>query len=260
MSKISDLIFKGKKNYLTSGFGYRTTIDINGVKTSTFHNGSDYGTSGLKLNQYAIEDGVVTNIGTDKYGAKFVFIKYPRLNKVFQHYHLDKILINNNTNVNSNTIIGTTGTTGLSTGIHLHLSILDLNTNKFIDPESYSSNYNAASTTVDEFNINDEVIVNGILYLNSYGNKPGKTLSNHIGKITYINLKGTKPYHIDKLGWVDKTSLAKNDSDYYTIQSGDTLSSIAIKYNTTWQKLYEKNKDVIGSNPNLIKPGMKIKI
>lgn len=47
---------------------------------------------------------------------------------------------------------------------------------------------------------------------------------------------------------------------YHIVKSGETLTSIAKKYNTTWQKIYEKNKSVIGSNPNLIKPGMKLKI
>ena len=46
----------------------------------------------------------------------------------------------------------------------------------------------------------------------------------------------------------------------YTVQKGDSLSSIAAKYGTTWQAIYEKNKDVIGSNPNLIRPGQELKI
>ena len=46
----------------------------------------------------------------------------------------------------------------------------------------------------------------------------------------------------------------------YTVKKGDTLSGIAAKYGTTWQKLYEKNKSVIGSNPNLIYPGQVLTI
>lgn len=46
----------------------------------------------------------------------------------------------------------------------------------------------------------------------------------------------------------------------YTVKKGDTLSGIASRYGTTWQKIYEENKDVIGENPNLIYPGQVIKI
>lgn len=43
----------------------------------------------------------------------------------------------------------------------------------------------------------------------------------------------------------------------YTVKSGDCLSSIARKMlgTSNWQALYEQNKAVIGSNPNLIYPG-----
>lgn len=52
-----------------------------------------------------------------------------------------------------------------------------------------------------------DVIVNGRLYKNSYGAEPGKTLTNYHGKINYINMKGSHPYHVttpngDWLGWV----------------------------------------------------------
>ena len=41
----------------------------------------------------------------------------------------------------------------------------------------------------------------------------------------------------------------------YTVVSGDNLSEIAAKYGMTWQTLYAANKSVVGSNPNLIRPG-----
>jgi cell wall-associated NlpC family hydrolase len=40
-----------------------------------------------------------------------------------------------------------------------------------------------------------------------------------------------------------------------TVQPGDWLSKIAPKYSETWQQLYQDNKSVVGSNPNLIFPG-----
>lgn len=46
----------------------------------------------------------------------------------------------------------------------------------------------------------------------------------------------------------------------YTVKSGDNLTKIAKKYDMKWQDLYEKNKGVIGSNPDLIKPGQVLTI
>jgi hypothetical protein len=46
----------------------------------------------------------------------------------------------------------------------------------------------------------------------------------------------------------------------YTVVAGDTLSGLVGKLNLsgTWQDLYQKNKDVIGSDPNLILVGQKL--
>ncbi|EMF55005.1 MULTISPECIES: LysM peptidoglycan-binding domain-containing protein [Streptomyces] len=48
----------------------------------------------------------------------------------------------------------------------------------------------------------------------------------------------------------------------YTVVSGDTLSSIARKHHTKggWQQLYKNNRAVIGDNPALIRPGLKLKL
>lgn len=41
----------------------------------------------------------------------------------------------------------------------------------------------------------------------------------------------------------------------YVVKKGDTLSGIASRFGLDWKTLYEKNKDVIGNDPNVIKPG-----
>ncbi len=46
----------------------------------------------------------------------------------------------------------------------------------------------------------------------------------------------------------------------YKVVYGDTLYDIAEKFETTWNKIYEKNKAIIGENPNLIKPGQILEI
>lgn len=60
--------------------------------------------------------------------------------------------------------------------------------------------------------IGSEVIVNGRLHGSSYGDAPGQMRSNYRGKVNFINLKGSHPYHIAALnggwlGWVTKESV-----------------------------------------------------
>jgi len=264
MSKITDKIFKNEEHYLTSSFGNRNSIETPNGQTYDFHTGSDYGTNGKKLAQYALEEGKIIEAGTDNYGAKYVIINYPRLNVNMTHKHLDSINVKENDNVNNNTIIGYTGSTGLATGIHLHLAIYDLSLKEYVDPEIYAVSYKEKVVALDDdyvtYKIGDNVIVNGTLHSNSYGGKKGKTLKNYTGKITHINLKGTKPYHIDKLGWVTKDSI-KNTNEVltYKVVKGDNLTKIAKRFNTTWKIIYDDNKDII-KDPNLIKPGMVLKI
>ena len=117
MSKNGKLIFKNFDPYITSTFGNR----INPITgKNQFHQGVDYGTNDKKLAQYAIEYGEITGCGTDSTGAKYVYVKYPRLGKTGLHYHLDSYSVKNGQKVDSNTIIGYTGETGQATGIHLH--------------------------------------------------------------------------------------------------------------------------------------------
>jgi LysM repeat protein len=46
---------------------------------------------------------------------------------------------------------------------------------------------------------------------------------------------------------------------HYTVKKGDTLSKIAERFDTTWQKLFAANKGKI-SDPNLIYPGQVLRI
>ncbi|MBJ6638074.1 transglycosylase family protein [Streptomyces sp. DHE7-1] len=44
----------------------------------------------------------------------------------------------------------------------------------------------------------------------------------------------------------------------YTVREGDTLSTIAARHGTTWQRIYAGNRPVIGDDPNLIVPGRRL--
>ncbi|MFJ8749328.1 peptidoglycan DD-metalloendopeptidase family protein [Streptomyces sp. NPDC102441] len=55
-------------------------------------------------------------------------------------------------------------------------------------------------------------------------------------------------------------SAAKSAPKTYSVVSGDYLAKIAAdkKVKGGWQKLYQDNRDVVGENPSLIVPGMKL--
>ena len=46
----------------------------------------------------------------------------------------------------------------------------------------------------------------------------------------------------------------------YTVKSGDTLSEIGQQHGVAWRDIYEANKDVIGDNPDKIRPGQTLRI
>ncbi|MCW2960061.1 MAG: peptidoglycan-binding protein [Thermoleophilia bacterium] len=46
----------------------------------------------------------------------------------------------------------------------------------------------------------------------------------------------------------------------YTVRPGDNLSVIARRYGLTWQQLYAANRAAVGANPNLIHPGLQLRI
>jgi len=50
-----------------------------------------------------------------------------------------------------------------------------------------------------------------------------------------------------------------DEYETYTVQKGDTLSSIGRKYGLTWKQIYEANRSVLPS-PESIQPGQKLRI
>ena len=71
---------------------------------------------------------------------------------------------------------------------------------------------NSRSSDSSKIGIGSTVIVNGRLHRDSYGNGPGQMRTNYRGKINFINLKGSHPYHVTDpnggwLGWVTKDSV-----------------------------------------------------
>lgn len=76
-----------------------------------------------------------------------------------------------------------------------------------------------------KFKVGDTVLLNGYLYVDSYGNGRGKKETNLIASITLVNQNGdaTKPYNLNHgLGWVSEEDLVlyENTND---LSIGDTV-------------------------------------
>lgn len=228
--KLASKIFRRNDWYVTSNYGYRDPIKTSAGVTRSFHNGTDYGTNVQKWGQYAIETGKILSCGKDIDGALFVWVEYPRINKKLLHYHLDSLAVKAGQAVVEGTLLGYTGTTGKSTGIHLHLGVKDSVTGKFEDPHAYNYvEYVAPTKSVEE--VANEVI-NGL-----WGN--GKERKERLTNAGYdysavqnrVNeILAPKPAPVYKT---------------YIVQRGDNLSKIAGKFGTSWEKLYADNKELI---------------
>jgi nucleoid-associated protein YgaU len=73
-----------------------------------------------------------------------------------------------------------------------------------------------------------------------------------------------KTYEMPKMDFSD-ANLEKvpTKTKTYTVDSGDNLSAIAkqeLGDANRWREIYELNKDLIGKNPDLIQPGMELKL
>ena len=57
-----------------------------------------------------------------------------------------------------------------------------------------------------------------------------------------------------------KSTAAPQGGGTYTVKSGDTLSKIGQHHGVAWREIFEANKDVIGDDPDKIKPGQTLRI
>jgi murein DD-endopeptidase MepM/ murein hydrolase activator NlpD len=130
-----------RSNNITSNFGYRT--DPHGKKKGNqFHGGTDYsGPRGAPI--YAIAAGTITRTKTGcvagdmKCGAgygNFVEIKHANGDKSI-YAHLVKPEVQPGNQVTAGQLVGRMGTTGSSTGVHLHLVVTQ--NGKKVDPVQY---------------------------------------------------------------------------------------------------------------------------
>ena len=114
----TSLISPLPQGVLTSSYGMRIS-PITGVEQ--FHNGVDLAApKGTAV--YAARSGVVRLAGSDRVYGNYVIIKHDN-NTESLYGHLESYSVKKGQTVEKGAVIGKVGTTGLSTGPHLHFEI-----------------------------------------------------------------------------------------------------------------------------------------
>ncbi len=120
---------KPTEGIISSRFGDREEI-FEGV--NPYHTGIDIA-SDLGKDVISASDGIVEKaVHDDKYYGNYILIKMDDI--LFKYAHLSEILISEGDVIKQGMVIGKIGSTGMSTGPHLHFEILQ--NNVAIDPES----------------------------------------------------------------------------------------------------------------------------
>ena len=110
---------------ITSPYGYRKD-PLTGKRK--FHGGIDLHARGEQV--LAMMEGVVIKVGQDKTSGKYVTLRHG--NYTVSYCHLSRVLAAKGTVVRPRDAVGITGSTGRSTGEHLHITC-KLN-GKSVDP------------------------------------------------------------------------------------------------------------------------------
>ncbi len=100
---------------ITSPFGYRTD-PFTGKRT--MHSGIDLAAHGDLV--FSMLPGTVDKVGYDPRSGNFVTVRHGDFR--ISYCHLSRILTTQGTSVSFGTILGITGSTGRSTGEHLHIT------------------------------------------------------------------------------------------------------------------------------------------
>lgn len=128
--RITPTLWPTTTKVVTSTFGYRTDPFTH---RPSFHSGIDFGAHENDP-VYATADGKVVSTGKDIYHGNNIVIEHSKGLRTW-YMHLNKILVNKGDSVEKGSSIGLVGSTGRSTGPHLHYEVLK--NGESIDPKPY---------------------------------------------------------------------------------------------------------------------------
>ena len=115
MERYMSVSYPLRRIKVTSPYGYRKDPFTGKRK---FHGGLDLHARGDEV--MAMMSGRVIKVGQDKISGKYVTLRHGRY--TVSYCHLSKILVVRGTMVRPRDVVGITGSTGRSTGEHLHIT------------------------------------------------------------------------------------------------------------------------------------------
>lgn len=212
-----------------------------------FHEGVDYSANGKSIPIYALDDGEVLYEGYDNStGAIICYIRFPKLDDhVGLYYHLANTVINKGNKVTKDTKIGMMGSTGYSTGNHLHFDWFkysdynkDFYDREYEDFNEYIFPENRIKVTAPverNENINQIRVIVDNLRVRTSSSTNSSVLGFTQNKDIYNDLEtyndGTYIWHrIDKEQWI--------------ADNGEWLEILPV---TDYKKLYESKLSMIES-------------
>ena len=133
MTKIYEVVIEKPK--ITSKFGKRKDPITGKI---TVHNGLDLISKVKNRNLFAIDDGYVeaTHKGTTGYG-NYIWVRYPRYDLALLYGHCASLKLKKGDKVKKGTIVAIEGSTGRSTGVHLHLGMTHIGKSTWLNPANY---------------------------------------------------------------------------------------------------------------------------
>jgi len=210
---------------------------VSGAVTSTykFRNGRYHLGIDLDLETgdtvYAAWSGKIRYAKYNEGGyGNLVVMRHPNSFETF-YAHLSKILVYPNQEVKAGDAIGLGGNTGRSYGSHLHFEVRFYDAT--INPEEII-NFQSKKIKKDSVLIHKALFRSGAKPSDEFFTAGDPDLVNEM-----ITSEGTKD---EQVVVKSKPIIKPKQAKYYSVRSGDTLSTIARKYNTTVSQLCKLNR------------------
>lgn len=118
--------------YVTSEYGNRLHPVFN---VERIHTGIDLVSTTADYDIFAAAEGIVTLVDYSVGYGNYVVVNHGDYDTLYAH--LDNVIVQENTIVTPGTILGVMGTTGISTGVHLHFEIRETKTGTTLNPRLF---------------------------------------------------------------------------------------------------------------------------